>query len=221
MKLLSKAKKLIANNKQLALGVAIGALIMLPTGLYLNKRNNNRQSSDQTTTTPQSTTNANLNGLTPIKEQSTNQSSSQQSNGGTSTSKPNSTYTPSNTPTSTYKPPVCTKTPTAYKTYISLATYLGTTETKVNGGTEGYTETCTADSTGYVPSKVPLNPVDKYIYVGTGGISATTPPRTTPPEPDQLYRIKADCSVQLAKHGNQDAYNLCVSTLARYFNIPL
>lgn len=221
MKLISRLKKLATNNKQLVVGVAIGALIMLPTGIYLNERNNNRQTGEQTTTAPQSTTDSNLNGLTPIKEQSSNQSSSQPNNGSTSTNKPSSTYTPNSTPTSTYKPPVCTKTPTPYKTYIQLANYLGTTSTTINGGSEGYTETCTADSTGYIPSKVPLNPVDKYIYVGTGGITATTPPRTTPPQPDQLDRIKADCSVQLAKHGNQDAYNLCVSTLARYFNIPL
>lgn len=221
MKLISKAKKLLNNNKQLALGVAIGALIMLPTGLYLNERSNNRQASDQTTTTPQSTTDSSLNELTPIKEQSTNQSNSQQSNGSTSTSKPNSTYTPSTTPTSTYKPYSCTKTPIPYKTYLKLATYLGTTSTDVSGGVEGYTSVCTPDSYGNKPNDANIPAVDKTIYVGTGGISATTPPRTTPPEPDQLDRIKADCSVQLAKHGNQDAYNLCVSTLARYFNIPL
>lgn len=212
----------IGKNKQLFIGLAIGALIMLPTGLYVNERNSNRQAEKPTTTqdTKANNDSSQAQSLDPVTGQPAPTQSNSQSSGG-STSKPSSTYTPSTTPTSTYKAPVCTKTPTGYKTYIKLATYLGTGSTTVNGGTEGYTETCTADSTGYVPYKVPLNPVDKYIYVGTGGITATTPPRTSPPEADQLDRIKADCSQQLAVHGNQEAYQLCVSTLARYFNIPL
>lgn len=217
-----KAVGFIGKNKQLFIGLAIGALIMLPTGLYVNERNSNRQADKPSTTleTKVGNDSSNAQSLNPVTGQPAPTQNNSQSSGG-STSKPNSTYTPSTTPTSTYKAPVCTKTPTSYKTYIKIASYLGTGSTTVNGGTAGYTETCTADSTGYVPYKVPLNPVDKYIYVGTGGITATTPPRTTPPEADQLDRIKADCSVQLSVHGNQEAYQLCVSTLARYFNIPL
>lgn len=220
MKRLAKVNKVIIKNKQLLIGLAIGALIMLPTGLYVNERKSNQQTEQGSTTLDTKANNDNEQAKTidPVTGQpNTNQTSNQSS--ASSNNKPTSTTTP--TYTSTYKAPVCTKTPTPYKTYIKIASYLSTAETTVNGGSEGYTETCTADSTGYVPTKVPLNPVDKYIYVGTGGITATTPPRTSTPEPDQLDRIKADCSVQLAKHGNQDAYNLCVSTLARYFNIPL
>ena len=216
-KTIAKLKKTLKNNKQLWIGLAIGALVILPSGLYINERGNNRQTTQPNTTLDNDRTNTVS--LDPVTGQPAPNQNNNQSNGGTS--KPNSTYTPSTTTTSTYKAPVCTKTPTGYKTFIKLATYLGTSSTTVNGGTEGYTETCTADSTGYIPNKVPLNPVDKYIYVGTGGISATTPPRTSPPEADQLDRIKADCSQQLAVHGNQEAYQLCVSTLARYFNIPL
>ena len=215
-----RTKTFIGKNKQLFIGLAVGALIMLPTGLYVSERNNNQKTDTPASTLDTKADSNSTKNLEVLTEQTTPTQSNNQQSGG-STSRPNSTYTPSTTPTSTYKPPVCTKTPTAYKTYIKLASYLGTTSTTVNGGTEGYTETCTADSTGYVPNKVPLNPVDKYIYVGTGGITATTPPRTSPPEADKLDRIKADCSQQLAVHKNQEAYNLCVSTLARYFNIPL
>lgn len=220
-KTIAKLKKTLKNNKQLFIGLAIGALVMLPSGLYVNERNNNRQITQPNATLDTQSDNDSINAenLDPATGQPAPNQSNNQTSGGTA--KPNSTYTPSTTPTSTYKAPVCTKTATGYKTFIKLATYLGTGSTTVNGGTEGYTETCTADSTGYIPNKVHLNPVDKYIYVGTGGISATTPPRTSPPEADQLDRIKADCSQQLAVHGNQEAYQLCVSTLARYFNIPL
>lgn len=212
----------IGKNKQLFIGLVVGALIMLPTGLYVSERNSNRQTEKPTTTQETKANNdtTQAQSLAPVTGQQAPTQNNNQPSGG-STSKPSSTYTPSTTPTSTYKASVCTKTPTAYKTYIKLASYLGTSSTKVDGGTAGYTETCTADSTGYVPYTVPLNPVDKYIYVGTGGITATTTPRPYPPEADQLDRIKADCSVQLSVHGNQEAYQLCVSTLARYFNIPL
>jgi hypothetical protein len=217
-----KVTGFIGKNKQLFIGLAIGALIMLPTGLYVNERNSNRQADQGNTTleTKADNDSGQAKTVAPVTGQPTTQNSSQSSTSSGS-NKPSSNYTPTTTPTSTYKAPVCTKTPTPYKTFIKIASYLGTGETTINGGSEGYTETCTADSTGYVPYKVPLNPVDKYIYVGTGGITATTTPRTSPPEADQLDRIKADCSMQLAKHGNQEAYQLCVSTLARYFNIPL
>jgi len=131
------------------------------------------------------------------------------------------TYKPNTTPKNPYVAPVCTKTITPYKTNILIASYLGSSTTTVSGGTDGWTETCTADSTGDVPYRVPRNPVDKNIYVGTGGVTATTQPRSSQPEPDQLDRIRADCSVQLSVHGSQEAYQVCVNTLARYFNIPL
>jgi hypothetical protein len=215
--------KTVGGNKQLIIGVAIGALITLPTGLYINERVSNSQTPQGgTTTTPQPTDiSNNTKTLTPTTVQNGATPSPSQPSGTVSSSgsKP-TTYTPSPTYTNTYKASVCTKTPTAYKTNVQLASYLGSNSTRVTGGTNGYTETCTADSTGYVPYTVPLNPDNKNIYVGTGGITATTPPRTTPPDSDQLDRIKTDCGVQLSVHGNQEAYNLCVNTLARYFNIP-
>ena len=39
----AKASGFISKNKQLFLGLALGALVMLPTGLYLNERTNNKQ----------------------------------------------------------------------------------------------------------------------------------------------------------------------------------
>lgn len=38
-----KAKRFIGSNKQLIIGIAIGALIMLPTGLYVNERSKTNQ----------------------------------------------------------------------------------------------------------------------------------------------------------------------------------
>lgn len=43
MKILQSTLKAIQNNKQLLLGLGLGALIMLPTGLYLNERYNNHR----------------------------------------------------------------------------------------------------------------------------------------------------------------------------------
>ncbi len=222
---MSLKKALIAtvkSNKQLIIGVSIGALIMLPTGLYINERaSNSQRPQGGTTTIPQLTdTVSNAKTLTPTTVPSGATPSPSQSSGTGSTSKP-TTYTPTPTYTSTYKPPVCTKTTTPYTTTIQIASYLGGGSTNVYGGIDGYTETCTADSAGFVPRPVPLNPDNKIIYVGTGGVTATTPPRTSQPEADQLDRIKTNCGIQLSIHGNQEAYNLCVSILARYFNIPL
>ncbi len=213
------------NNKQLIIGVSIGALIMLPTGLYINeKANNSQKPQGGTTTIPLLTDNvSNTKTSTATTVPSVATPSPSQSR-GTGSSKP-TTYTPTPptapTNTSTYKPPVCTKSIAPYTTTIQIASYLGGGSTNVHGGIDGYTETCTADSAGFVPRPVPLNPYNKIIYVGTGGVTATTPPRTSQPEADQLDRIKTNCGLQLSIHGNQEAYNLCVSILARYFNIQL
>lgn len=213
----AKLKNLIADNKQLFIGLVVGIAIMLPTGVYVGAIRNNKQATktdtptNTTTQTKEQTKDPKQTAETkPTTEQSTNQSN----NGGNS-SQPSTTTGYTNT----YKAPVCTDTPIAYSTSIVIASWLSTATTKVDGGTNGYTRTCTADSTGYKPSPTTLNPVNKTIYVGTGGITASTPPRTTPPEPDQLTRIKADCSVQLSVHGNQEAYQLCVNTLSRYFGL--
>lgn len=84
---------------------------------------------------------------------------------------PSATATPApKAPTPVYKPyvaPVCTKTPIPYKTTTTEVSYLYVGETQSYGGTDGYTETCTADSTGYKPPDFTIPPYDKTTYVGT------------------------------------------------------
>ena len=67
MKSLTKLKKGIGNNRQLLIGLAIGALVMLPTGLYISERasNNQRTTTPETTTQVQSTTEQTTKQATP------------------------------------------------------------------------------------------------------------------------------------------------------------
>lgn len=200
------------------MGLSIGLLIMLPIGLYVGTRNTDRQIGqiDTIIMTKDNDSGTAAQGVQPEPEKQT-QSSSQPNTNNTKPT-PNSTQAPS----STYKASICTNIKTPYTTSSQIASYLGSTEYSTNmGNYEGTIKTCTADSTGYKPPDITLgSPGHLIIYVGTGGITSSTAPRTTPPEPDQESRIKADCSVQLAGHGNQGAYELCVSTLKKYFNIP-
>jgi uncharacterized protein YkwD len=79
------------------------------------------------------------------------------------TAKP-STQTQSPKP---YIAPICTKIPIPYTTKYIDASYLYVGETQSYGGTDGYTNTCTPDSTGYRPPDYTISPYDKTIYVGT------------------------------------------------------
>jgi len=123
MKLLAKLKKTIGTNKQLFLGLAIGALIMLPTGVYVNTRNNSHQA-DQPNTTLEtkadndSTEAKSLDTITgqPAPTQSSNQSSAGSTSKPTNTNASNPTTstssqpTTSNTPEYVYEKPQCSNT---------------------------------------------------------------------------------------------------------------
>lgn len=221
-----KILSFIGKNKQLFVGLTIGTLIMLPAGLYVNERNNSRQATIpntaiETKTTPDTT---HTQGLTSVAEQSTPSQNNNQPSAGSNnqqsagSGKPTSTYTPSPAYKS-YVPGVCSNTPIPYATSLMTATYLGDNQTKVIGGTDGYTKTCTADSNGSVLPSYTIAPIGKIIYIGTGGIDINTPPLTTQPPADELDRIKSSCSKQLAVNGSQDAYQFCVNLFVRYFNV--
>lgn len=66
-----------------------------------------------------------------------------------------------------YVASVCTKKTIPYKTKYENVSYLYVGETDSYGGTNGYTETCTADSTGYKPADFTSQPFDKTVLVGT------------------------------------------------------
>ena len=67
----------------------------------------------------------------------------------------------------TYTAPKCTKNPIPYKTTYESASWLTVGSTFVIGGENGYVETCTADSSGYKPPDLTIQPSDKIIYSGT------------------------------------------------------
>lgn len=66
-----------------------------------------------------------------------------------------------------YVAPVCTKTPIPYETVYEDVNYMFEGETSSYGGYEGYTQTCTADSTGYKPQDYTISPISKTVLVGT------------------------------------------------------
>jgi uncharacterized protein YkwD len=69
-----------------------------------------------------------------------------------------------------YKPyvaPVCTKIPIPYSTTYVDASYMDVGQTSSSGGIDGYTNTCTADSTGYQPPDYTISPINKTVYTGT------------------------------------------------------
>ncbi len=164
MKRLDKAKKLLARNKQLVLGIAIGIAVMLPTGIYVSEQNNNRATElSNTNEIQQTTNNTKPQELQPVAEQPTN----------TSTEQPRSTSTPkpSSTPTYTYKPPVCTKEPIPYKTYTRYVNYLeyGVKELSLQGK-DGFRETCVDGNTGIRQRSLDatLNPQPAIYDIGRG-----------------------------------------------------
>lgn len=66
-----------------------------------------------------------------------------------------------------YVASVCKKTPIPYKTITKEANYMEVGQTDSYGGFDGYTETCTPDSTGYKPPDITINPIDKTVLIGT------------------------------------------------------
>lgn len=91
-----------------------------------------------------------------------------------------------NVPASTYNyepyvAPVCTKTVIPYETIYIDADYLYVGDTMETGlGIDGYTETCTASSSGYKPPDYTSQPFDKTVYRGTKPLQSTSSSLTTP-----------------------------------------
>jgi hypothetical protein len=106
MKMGNKAKKLLSNNKKLVVGVTIGALIMLPTTLYVNTKHNNQvyQENKSVETKP---INNSVQAQDPVTEQQVPaQTNSQPNNNSSKTTAANSTPAPKSTqqPTATSTP---------------------------------------------------------------------------------------------------------------------
>jgi hypothetical protein len=128
-----------------------------------------------------------------------------------------------NNNSSNYIPPICTKTAIPYSTSYQNASYMNVGQTFSSGGTNGWKETCTADSDGFKPTDITIPPVNQIIYVGTRQ-PATLPPPTTTPPPNYVARDKcvSDYNSAMAQISNagagdssavavvQNAYSQCL-----------
>jgi hypothetical protein len=168
-----RSKKFVTQNK-LATGI-IGLVVLLPlsTGVYAIAQNDNFDQNKVKTSNKERVDQDNKEKISSekkkISQQKNNSNTNSQSsniNGSTqsSSSSPNSTNDASSSNYS-YEAGVCTKIPKPYKT-----AYVGTTNEvgyiNIIGGKDGYTETCQADSTGYVYPPYTIEPITRYIYVG-------------------------------------------------------
>lgn len=118
-----------------------------------------------------------------------------------------------------YTPYSCTKTMMRYTTSYQIASYLGIGQVSVSGGNDGYTSTCTPDSNGLKPSDANVQQVNKTIYVGDGGVSLEKPINDGETY-DQVYaRVTQpdNCGAVLTKTGDNNAYQLCVTTVLHYY----
>jgi formylglycine-generating enzyme required for sulfatase activity len=89
MKLSTKLVSIISKNRQLFLGLGLGVLVMLPTGVYLNERNNSSQTEVPSTTQESSATNdfsqaQNLEPISPNSEEATMDQKDNKSSGSNS-----------------------------------------------------------------------------------------------------------------------------------------
>jgi len=94
---------------------------------------------------------------------------------------------------SDYIAPVCTRTVLPYSTSYQDVSYMDVGQTSSLGGTDGWTQTCTADSTGWKPTDITYSPYNKVVYVGTRQ-PATVPTPTYSPSPN--YAAKSTCDYQ-------------------------
>lgn len=135
----------------------------------------------------------------------------------TKDSQPTPTYSSSNKP---YVPPKCTTEIYPYKTFYKYAPYLGGGLSNVSGGYTGSKQTCSADSNGYKPQDVVLQPIDKTIYIGDGGVSLQMNPIRTPDSYETIYaRISGpgSCGLILTNTGDSTAYKMCTDMIMWYF----
>lgn len=73
-----------------------------------------------------------------------------------------------------YIPPNCSTIDIPYSTTYQNVSYLTSGQTQSSGGFNGYKVTCTAGSTGYIPSGYTIQPINKVVYGGTGTSTVST-----------------------------------------------
>lgn len=185
----------------IAIGVSAAALTTHPS----SDKNN----------TPNSSVSS---GSSPVQSANSNPSvsSSQNMVGNTSSS---SGLNPTSTNAATrYVASVCTKTHIVpHKTSYQITFSLGPGKVEILEYKDGYTLTCTADSTGYKPIDHVFSPVDNVIFVGDGGASGSVenPPRTK--TYDQAYTVAAStCSPDLSNGGGNTAYQMCIASMMHH-----
>lgn len=212
MKLRAKLKKTIGTNKQLFLGLAIGALIMLPTGVYVNTRNNSHQADQGSTTleTKPATESNQIQNLAPVTEQQ-NQSSAEipkPSGGG-----------------DYHIAVTCKDIVIPYETQYYDDPYMYVGETKVDrAGTNGLKKDCTrtydgkdwGKYLGLVQKEVYTETYPKDAYVGRG--TKPKPTATQPTNPTYTYEqalqmAKNKClPIAQASGTGSSAYQVCLQT---------
>ncbi|MDB5176047.1 MAG: hypothetical protein JWM81_905 [Candidatus Saccharibacteria bacterium] len=120
------------------------------------------------------------------------------------------TSTVQTSPNASFKPytaPFCTTVTLPYKTVYKNVTYLSVGQSNESGGIDGYTKTCTPDSTGYKPPDITYLGMDKTVYIG---IQETGP--TARDSADQRQAEVNLCIQQLqALSPNSNAYMQCLS----------
>ena len=112
---LQSVVRFIKSHQQLFLGLALGALIMLPAGLYASyKVLDNQEAKSQVEVTQQDVDDKDSDKLTPNSNSAKTNAS--QSQGSSNTNKPKNTSTPS----TTYVPHSCIKNYIPYSTTIQI-----------------------------------------------------------------------------------------------------
>ena len=146
---MKKLTKFISTNKQLLGGLVIGALIMLPTGLYISERASNNQrieTPDTTTQTPTTTQEATPQpAVTPA---------------------PTTQTAPPAEQAKKFVPSVCTKKYT-YRTapvYVEKDFMLEGEQRRI-AGYDGWVQTCTRNSDGFKPDDVVLEVKQDEIWI--------------------------------------------------------
>lgn len=125
-------------------------------------------------------------------------------------SKNNTSNTSATNSYKAYVSPVCTKATIPYKTTYKYVSYLSAGETQSYGGVDGWTQSCTADSTGYKPADITDPPYNKTVYIGTGKAPSSTysssssySPRYSQAEATRL--AQQNCNAILGVHGAADS----------------
>lgn len=218
-KLYRKANSLFANNILAVLIIAI--LLIFGSAALAMATVSNRTAKPSTSNTGSN------NAASPPETTQANSSKSAAQQTLTSPTASSSASSVSKSPTPqlepSFKAPECTKTSIPYKLVsISADLQLNMDQTDVEGGVNGYKESC-INSDGSTRSYPDVPPVDEYIYVGTQGVvPGEVGPDLGTAENYQGVEdmITADCAKQKSVNQNDEAYKLCVTTQETYNRIP-